>query len=517
MDLCIYVVKIILWGGCRIIYNQREGKGYSFYWRDNMKKRIIGILLSLMMIITSISVPCFAQEKKADPYASLKTGIGYVAIGDSFTRGFGASDHWREQLYESEYYGHYNCRNVDGAYPNGIAKALGLKTPNDIRNKNGQLWYLAHDAVSTAYILDLLGIDDGYRDDEFTYESEKMRRRYKTDLAYFGDPQSYNLDYNKDGTLGRYGKTGEIMSVRKMLKKANLITIQFGISDVVYKTLDRAFWTIDLNDISGAVKTIANMVKQIEENYLYWEKAFPLLLDYIHENNPNAKVVLVGAMNPVQNVVPAEDILIPLGSAFSVITDKINNYNKKCAKKYGYLYVDISNVDSPSTERTITLSELLSLKGDDFDLTIHPSLSGYAQLERIVVDAVLKYVSADSEETAEHSEGQIALDKTIKVDLGRFTKVDCVRVDGVKRKNYSMDGYVLNVPCNRRTAKEMTVSVVKEDGTITVMTYKLKYDNGYTARRTYVTNDIKGDIKTVVRSPITIPKNFIELVKSLIG
>ena len=109
------------------------------------------------MTASLILVPAFAEE---DPYAELKEGIGYLAIGDSFTRGYGAGDNWQDQIYLNEYPGESdNCRNVDGSYPNRVAEAFGLYAPDDIRDTDAKLWPLAHDAVSTAYVLDLLGIE----------------------------------------------------------------------------------------------------------------------------------------------------------------------------------------------------------------------------------------------------------------------------------------------------------------------------------------------------------------------
>ena len=183
--------------------------------------KILALLLAVLMTASLVVVPAFAED---DPYASLKEGVGYVAIGDSFTRGYGAGDNWQDQIYENEYpCERDNCRNVDGSYPNRIADYFGLYAPDNIRDTDGKLWPLAHDAVSTAYMLDLLGIDDGFRDDEFTYNDGAMKRRYAADLVYYGDPLSYTLD----GTAA-YGQTGEIMSVRDMLKNASLITIGVG-------------------------------------------------------------------------------------------------------------------------------------------------------------------------------------------------------------------------------------------------------------------------------------------------
>ncbi|MBQ7596229.1 MAG: hypothetical protein IJU45_06160, partial [Clostridia bacterium] len=191
--------------------------------------KLLALILAVIMTF-SLVVPSFAAEAQSDPYAVLKEGIGYVAIGDSFTRGYGAGENWQDQIYLNDDYGNFECRNVDGSYPNRVAEAFGLYAPDDIRDTNGKLWPMAHDAVSTAYMLDLLGVEDGFRDDEFTYQDGSMLRRYAADLQYYGDPLSLTID----GT-STYGETGEIMSIREMLKNASLITLGVGQTDVIYK------------------------------------------------------------------------------------------------------------------------------------------------------------------------------------------------------------------------------------------------------------------------------------------
>lgn len=473
--------------------------------------KFLALILVIAMMASLLCIPGLADETE-DPYAKLKEGTGYVAIGDSFTRGYGASDHWQSQLYENEYYGNYNCRNVDGSYPNGVAAAFGLNTPNDIRDTDGKLWPLAHDAVSTAYILDLLGIDDGFRDDEFTYQDGAMIRRYKTDLAYYGDPQSYTLD----GTA-RYGKTGEIMSVRNMLENASLISIELGQADVIYKAQILGLNKIDLSDTANLPSAVADLVSMLYRYFEYWKGAYPLLLDYIKENNPDAKVVLVGTMNPVQNATLSEGVLAPIGSALNIIMDLMNKYNRECAEKYGYMYVDINNVDTPSTENEMSIGEILSIEDSiEFALMAHPTPNGYAQITRMVVEAVKAELAKDAAEEQNQTYVPDTPKTFIKVDLGRFQKVDYVMVDGNKIDNYTMDGYVLTIPCYNKLAKTLAVAIKNDDGTITLLTYTLQYNNGYTAHRTYETNDVAKTATTTVKTVTSVLKTAVTKAASLL-
>lgn len=362
-----------------------------------MKKfnKTVAVILSVIMTASLLIIPAFAADTEDDPYAKLKEGIGYVAIGDSFTRGYGAGDNWQNEIYLNDSYGNYECRNVGGSYPNLIAEAFGLYAPDDIRDTDAKLWPLAHDAVSTAYINDLLGLDDGFRDEEFTYDESYMKERYETDLRYFGDPLSLTLD----GTAA-YGQTGEVMSVREMLNNADLITIGLGQTDVVYKAQIFGLNTLDLSDTAALPAGVANIISLLYKYFDYWKDAYPLLLDYIKENNPDAKVVLVGTVNPIKNATMTDDIAIRIGNVLNVIFDSMNSYTKMCAMKYGYMFVDISDVDTPSSVTQMSIGHILSISDPiEYALVAHPTANGYKQIAERIIDTVKKDLAKDNANT----------------------------------------------------------------------------------------------------------------------
>ena len=354
--------------------------------------KILAVLLAVLMATSLFAAPAFAAEAQEDPYAALKEGVGYVAIGDSFTRGYGAGDSWQDHIYLNDTYGNFECRNVPGSYPNLIAEAFGLDTPEDIRDTSAKLWSLAHDAVSTAYINDLLGLDDGYRDEEFTYKESYMKERYETDLRYFGDPQSLTLD----GTAA-YGKTGEIMSVREMLNNASLITIGLGQTDVIYKAQIFGLNTLDLSDTASLPGGIANILSLLYNYFDYWKAAYPLLLDYIKENNPDAKVVLVGTLNPIKDATLNDEVSVRIGSLINFIMDSMNSFTRYCAIKYGYMYVDISDVDTPAAVTQMSIGHILSLTDPiEYALIAHPTAHGYEQIAERIIDTVQGELAKDN-------------------------------------------------------------------------------------------------------------------------
>ena len=361
--------------------------------------KIIALILSVLMAASLLSVPAFAADAQEDPYAKLKEGTGYVAIGDSFTRGYGAGDNWQDEIYLNDSYGNYECRNVGGSYPNRIAEAFGLYAPDDIRDTSAKLWPIAHDAVSTAYINDLLGIDDGFRDDEFTYDESYMIERYETDLQYFGDPLSLTVDGQST-----YGKTGEVMSIREMLNNASLITIGLGQTDVIYKAQIFGLNTLDLSDTAGLPAGVANIISLLYKYFDYWKDAYPLLLDYIKENNPDAKVVLVGTVNPIRDAMLTDDISIRIGKVLNAIFDSMNTYTKMCAMKYGYMFVDISDVDTPPSVTDMSIGHILSISdGIEYALIAHPTPNGYKQ----IADRIINTVEKDLEKDAASGFGKI--------------------------------------------------------------------------------------------------------------
>lgn len=520
----------------------------------NRRSSVISKVLAVVLIIGIMPVFSFAGDSaESDPYASLKVKTdgsattGYVAIGDSYTRGYAASDHFKDQIYLNEMTSlsadatlrDVNCRNVDGSYPNYVAKELGFsKFNNDgsyaddnINDKNGMLWPICHDAESVAYMLDLLGIEDDFTDEEIAdpVHYYNMSRRYNADLALYGDPNSFNLKGQ-----GKYGQTGSVMSVREMIKNAGLITIQLGQSDILFKTLlldaDKMF-----EDGTFSSSEITEILKNLNTRYKYWKKYYPIMLKDIVDNT-EAKVVIIGAMNPLENMVFSDDVLLPIGSAFSIITDSMNRCYKKWANQYGCLYVDINNVDTPSTEGVVTfdaLKNLTNLEGDAADLQGHPTPNGYKQIGRMIVAAVDKELAADAEKNKAKEEGKPYVPTPpgtdIKVDIGTdYQYVNYVKLNGktLATKRYSVEKNVLTVKCSNKNAKTLDIAIarlVNKDGPgkkeikITAMNYLLRYNEktGYSARRTYVTNDAVQTAKVTMSTIRNIATTIKDAVQSV--
>lgn len=341
-----------------------------------------------------------------------------------------------------------------------------------------------------------------------------MPKRYGADLLLYGEDENNGKKcFDWDGE--DYVRTQEIgepvIGIHEMMAQANLITIQLGQGDVLYPTLwDDVLGLMDSGDkdLTSAISTIT---KNIYKRFNYFCKLYPKLLDYIKENNSTAKVAIVGTMNPIENVVISDEVLLPIGSLLNVITDSMNKKFKNWAKEYGYMYIDISNVDTPSTVEEMNLSHL----GNACEMT-HPTPGGYQQIARMIVSAVDKELEKDVTHYTKPTSTDIAIDLGNTID-----NVTSVTLDG-KLAKYSFENsngeHLLTVTCNKKDAKSLVVSsiVTGEDDkkALCVITYSLKFDEklGYSARRLYITHDAIKTTKTTINTVTTAIKNVTDTI-----
>jgi len=452
-----------------------------------MKKisKTVALFLVVVMTIIELSIAITADEKKSE-FSEYNAGSGYVAFGDSFTRGMGVSEDWENTIYYMDdipgnpvenFYGEeitasVNCRNVEGTYCKMLANLIGCYCPDDITDSKATYWPIAQNGLTSYAIADLMGLDDDYYDTVYTHHYKRHSSRYVADLYYFGNQNSVNAD-----GVGTYGKSGVAMDILTMVDSAKLITIELGMSDIMNRMgntiLDLyAEAGSDLNNpavLSSVVKTV---VSQMYEQFHYWEKDYQLILDYIKEHNPEATVVMLGAENPVFNATLSDDMFLPVGTALSTVTMYMNQIYRKWAKEYNYIYVDISNVELEGIQESVSLSNI-SFDSPD----THPTPEGQKQIFRMIVSA-LKEQGTKKKNNADH----------IVVDLGRFSDVDYVLVNGIPTQDYTVENSVLTIPSRNHNAVNLTVGMIVE-GKLSITTYELVYRNGYTAYRIYTVNN----------------------------
>ena len=452
--------------------------------------RLLALLLILAMMMTTFSVTGFATEKD-ESLAHYANGTGYLAFGDSVTRGY-ALPNWDEEGYTIDNLNDPNCRIVHGSYPFIIAETLGCSAPSDMTNKSATYWPIAQDALTSSFILDLLGVDDNYWDKIYLHDYNSMLHRYETDLYYFGDPESFSAE---DG-VSRYGKTGKSYSVRELISNSSLITIEIGMSDIFNRARSLATDSFfadggDFSDTKAVIKILTDFVVKMYEGYARWEKSFPMILDFFKENkSDDATVVIIGAFNPIYGMTITEDIPVPVGTAMSAITNLMNQKYRKWAQEYGFIFVDVSNVETGAAVNTISVVDFLSAPARDQGIATHPTEEGYQQMARLVLNALREN---DAEQKTRKS--------TIKVDLGIISQqaINYISVNGIKlpKDAYSIQDYVLTIPNILLPANRLTVSAVGEDGKVYYSRYDLDYNlrAGYVATRIYSTTDAAGIFK----------------------
>ncbi len=445
-----------------------------------MKKSIRSIFAFLLACLIAFSCCGAALAATKDTVRQFGKEGGYLAIGDSISRGCGAEGFYigrnGETLPNGEgQYGEYDMRNVQGCVPYQVAQAVGCTAPMDMADQNATYWPFTFPGMTTAVTLDLLGIEDNFSDTKLNYAY------YKDMLEYFGYEGSF--DGVREGDVFDPETDGKCGNIIELMKKADLITVQLGMCDIFY----RAYRVVsnggmladglkfDLSSTDAIKKLVSTAVSEMYFGYDYWKTHYTMILDKIKELNPDATVVMVGAFNVVNQLTITDELMTPLGTAFTAITAGMNKYFRQWAKEYDILFADVTNTETQAAEND--WSVLGDFKSNTFTGT-HPTQKGY--------DYMVRQILAQLPTQAEKS--------GIEVDLGRFDRVDYVLVNGVSVKNYTMDGFVLHVPYSGRLANNLTIGVKNAEGTIAVQTYQLVYKSGegYTAYRIYGNNDVKG-------------------------
>ena len=472
-------------------------------------KKTLSLVLTLLLALSCFAVLAGAAAPEVTQYGEAG---GYLAIGDSIGRGCGADGSYLDENGNptgsnkpAGQYDMYNLRNVQGAYTTLVAEAVGCKMPDDITDQDATFWPLCYPGLTTAMVLDVMGVDDGFSDYALNYPY------YDDVLEYFGYDDSFDgvrPEHTVDCVKANKG-IGKCGSVKDLAEKADLITVEIGMCDVFYRTYricsnggmlsENA--EFDLSSPEAIAKLVATAGTQMMEGYTHWKTYYPLLIDTLLAWNPDAKILMVGSFNLVNQLTISDKIPVPLGSLFTSFTDLMNKQYREWEDAYEgkVQFVDISNTEPKAAE------ENWALTGEFMDNTFagtHPTQAGYNYITRQILDAL------DDEKV---------VTKDIIVDIGRFDKVDYVFVDGQKIVNYRIENYKLIIPYSSTKAINLTIGIIGEDGAMAVQTYQLKYssDEGYTAVRMYGTNDLKKSSKPILDLLKKLFNKIVEWFKGL--
>ena len=452
-----------------------------------MKKttRFLSLVLTLMMVFSCIGMEAFAATAETVKQYGANPDGGYLAIGDSICRGCGTAG------YPHPYYD-YAQRNVEGAFPYIIAQAVGCSTPDDITDQTGNYWPLCYPGMTLGVTMDLFGIEDDFSDTAFDYSN------YDHMMEKFG---------HEGSAVGVRGETyttpATVGSVLDLAQKASLITVELGMCDVFYRALRIAesggFLAdgieLDLSDPSALLSFAKTYLSEMNNGFQYWKTWYPKLIERLKELNPEATIVMVGSFNIAGGLRITDDMVVPVGNAVSAITASMNLLYKQWAKQYGVIYADISNTETLAAENE------WSLLGDflaNAEIASHPAPAGNAYIARQILSVL------------PDAEGETKTPKGLNVDLGRFTKVDKVLINGVPVLNYEMDGTVLKVPCYDPLAVSLIIVSKDDNGDTAVQSYQLAFKNGsFDAYRVYATNNLKATVFKPVKNVFNITKSVL--------
>ncbi len=428
-------------------------------------KRIIASALVVFLVISCLGLTAFAATEETVVKYGEKGG--YIAFGDSVARGVGATgDNYKETH-------NFYDRTVEGSYPYLVAQAVNCNIKDDARDADSNFWPVCFHGMTIARVMDLLGIDDGYTDDVYLYGTHR-------------DSFGYNKIVDE-----LYGDAAE------KLADASLVTIGFGLSDTFY----RALLVTRMNNAEVNAQFVEDLIANIYEGYKEWTTAYPMLLQYINDVNPDAEVVLVGNYNIGGDTCISEDVLLPVGMAVSAITGCMNTYLKQWAEKYDCTYCDITNAETLASQEDLGMEVIFS---SFTGYQGHLSPEGNAMVARNIINVL----------PTEDGENSVTSD--IVVDLARFTSVDSVVLDGrvLSKNDYSTDGYDLIIPNSSKLCKTLVVTATK-DGKTSVYTYQLQYhnDTGYSSYMILGVNDTSALANTITSSAKTAVSKLTGLFK----
>ena len=461
-------------------------------------QKVLALILAALLLSSCCSL--FASAATKDTVVQYGKAGGYLAIGDSISRGCGAEGFYiglnGEYLPDGEgQYGEYQLRNVQGCVPYQIAQAVGCNAPMDMTDQSATYWPFTYPGMTTAVTLDLLGIEDNFKDEKLNYAY------YKDMLHYFGYEGSF--DGVREGDVYDPETDGQCGNIIELIQRADLITVQLGMCDVFYRTyriisnggMLADGLSFDLSSPEAIKDLVQTAISEIYNGYKYWKDNYPKLIERIQELNPDATIVMVGAFNLVNQLTITDDLVAPIGSVITAVTASMNANFRQWKKQYGVLFADICNTETQGTENDWAL--LGEFKDHTFTGT-HPTQTGYNYITRQIL--------AQLPEKEEH--------KNIYVDLGRFENVDYVMVNGIPVKNYTMEGYNLSIPYSGPGATNLTVGIKNADGTVSVQTYLLVYEigEGYTAYRLYGNNDAEEHAKRPFNTIFKLIKEFFQKI-----
>lgn len=433
-----------------------------------MKKRsltILSLLLTLVMAASAVCLSVLAESR----YQYKKVTL----IGDSIATALRME--WRgEGNFPDELkpYYRYNADSglwtrtgathgtwVENSWPARVVRGVGLQE-NDLFN-------YGREAFSSIEFRRML--DKSYRPSaEDLAISDGLYKEYGADL------QGRGLDYiqtqlpkdiaNSDLVLVGMG-SNDIFSyamvhysnVTAGLETTTLNRVQLQalesidgiVSSLVSQGLFAEAWAKIISTaktVNALEQTLLIMVKVILQGVQKFLQNWDVIINRIHECNPNATVMAVSLFNATEGIYLTDSIKLDLGQIMKPIFDTMNNHMKSYAQKTKYYtYVDCTKTSHPGWPTAMEIVQDTSQLMVYMMLCTHPDYAGQEYMANQVL-AALPEKDKKAEETpavknglAKGSDGRWAMYKDDAVDTS-FTGLVKQPANGVWY--YVEKGYV---------------------------------------------------------------------------
>lgn len=248
-----------------------------------MKKAVIkaiSLFFAAVILLSCFPLSAFGVSQNSVKHYGEEGG--YLAIGDSISRGCGADGFYIDtDKAEGGQYDLFELRNVEGAFPYLIAKEIGCNCPSDITDKSGNFWPCTYPGMTVAMMLDLLGVEDNFSDYDLDY------MYYDEMLKYFGWEGS--AAGARNGEKYVEDECAQCGKISDLIDRASLITVQLGMADVFYRAYRIATsggslaggLSFDLSNTDAVKELVTRVFKELNFGKEYWEKYYPVLIKTI--------------------------------------------------------------------------------------------------------------------------------------------------------------------------------------------------------------------------------------------
>lgn len=342
-------------------------------------RRILSFVLVLVMVF-ALCAPALA-DRSYEPYKY------YMCVGDSIAAGCALTKDGSETYFDQEtddyttvynpdyiYYG-YDYTAVPTAYHSLVANALDAKLLQYARS--------------------------GLRAVEFRYFLEGVYNDYDTTRSW-GNTY-FDTDGNGTFTLSDLDAIDAMVNYKEAVKKTDVISVNVGSNDVFSFTLGvvlNEMTADDNNDTLKGLKDFLNKGGNIGEAfgklvdycqkmgkmpklaalitatfakaYDQFEENYDVVMEKIHELNPDITVVAVGVFNPFKHFRLSDGSMLDLSGLAAPIVNRINLHLKALSYKYdNFYYADVVGTE------TYDMNYNDRYFWEYFGLKVHPTLAGH--------------------------------------------------------------------------------------------------------------------------------------------